>query len=104
MKKIAELFHSKNLNFRWIEWHIKEGRSKDNRRVGQTPLHLCRMGQMYAKVFPDSETTRCCSAESESLGNCPCFKAMFVGEEQSWQRHWGAPEYPQFPTEKIAAA
>lgn len=102
---------SKDLNIKWVDWHVK--RADSDEAAKKNTAHLCRMGQMYAKIFPDGRVTRCCSPKSEFLGNildegfrildesricevsdCPCFKAMFVGEEKSWLQHWGAPEHP----------
>jgi hypothetical protein len=74
---------------------------------------LCRMGQLYAKITPDGNAFRCCAAVNKDWGylgnlidgsfnlmdqpivcternqNCVCFKAMVIGEENNWYKHWG---------------
>ncbi|MCK9603702.1 MAG: radical SAM protein [Candidatus Omnitrophica bacterium] len=107
---------SRDLNTRWLNWHVKEddaGEDKNN-TVAATS-RLCRMGQMYAKIFPDGKVTRCCSPQSDILGNifsddfkildeekpcyvdkCPCFKGMFVGKEDDWLSYWGSPRHPEY--------
>lgn len=73
---------------------------------------VCRMGQMYAKITPDGRTYRCCAAVHKDWGclgniiddsfnlmkepsvcsqrpqNCVCFRAMIIGEEERWVKHW----------------
>lgn len=71
---------------------------------------VCRMGQMYAKIFPDGNAVRCCAKERYPLGNiidgtfrlleeplecssaeCPCWRCMVIGEEARWAGHWVTP-------------
>lgn len=71
---------------------------------------LCRMGQMYAKIWPNGETYSCCLPNALRLGNifdgtfallenpllckesnCPCWKCMLVGNEDYWSKHWPVP-------------
>ena len=88
---------------------IQQWRSEERRTNGM----LCRMGQMYAKIFPDGRVYRCCSDKSKYLGNildknfklldkpepcesesCPCWKSMLVGcEEDKWLPLWSYPEH-----------
>lgn len=121
--------------------HYPESYSDDDRRILNMPvkneenartnkawldykLHpenrqkvICRMGQTYAKIYPDGRVTRCCHPNSGDMGNitspdfslfnepqpcicdpagggaCPCFKAMVVGRESSWFSLWGTLEH-----------
>jgi MoaA/NifB/PqqE/SkfB family radical SAM enzyme len=96
-----EAFLSDSTNQKRYEWKVEKIRNMKGR--------LCRMGQMYAKILPNGEVTRCCVPTSGKLGNildenfrlldapkpcqvesvCPCFKAMLVGEEGHWLSMWG---------------
>ncbi|OGR41440.1 MAG: hypothetical protein A2X35_10555 [Elusimicrobia bacterium GWA2_61_42] len=77
---------------------------------------VCRMGQMYAKIYPDGKTQRCCGFVGDTLppehhsnlGNifkdpgfklheapvrctktpCPCERCMLVGSEEKWESRW----------------
>jgi MoaA/NifB/PqqE/SkfB family radical SAM enzyme len=77
---------------------------------------VCRMGQMYAKIYPDGKTQRCCGFVGDdlpenhhsNLGNifrdpgfrlheepvrctktpCPCERCMLVGSEEKWISRW----------------
>ncbi|MCM2266900.1 MAG: radical SAM protein [Elusimicrobiales bacterium] len=77
---------------------------------------VCRMGQMYAKIYPDGKTQRCCGFVGDtlpeghhaSLGNifkdpdfrlhaepvrctktpCPCERCMVIGGEAKWESRW----------------
>jgi len=87
-----------------IDWRTDE---KKNSVKGR----LCRMGQMYARIYPDAEVYRCCGNGSSRLGNildgsfklleepllcecdnCPCHKCMLVDKEKHWLTFWGIPE------------
>jgi hypothetical protein len=101
------------LNAAWYEWKTEKKREMK----GQ----LCRMGQMYAKIFPNGDVTRCCAPGSGALGNifakdfrlleepqpcefelkCPCFKAMFVGQEKKWLPLWEVAEHKVFTRNKM---
>ena len=78
------------------------------------PGAVCRMGQRYAKIVPDGRVYRCCAAVHKDWGclgnivdatfsltrepspcsqrgkNCVCFRAMILGEEDKWLKHWSA--------------
>ena len=74
----------------------------------QVARRLCRMGQMYGKVYASADVYRCCSTGAQKLGNlldeedfrlfeeplsceiedCCCWRGMVVGEEENWLRHW----------------
>lgn len=93
------------------------GASNENLSLRQTQEKICGMGSRYAKISPNGEAFRCCAAVWNpaktwsnwgGLGNivdntfalldgpepcahsadCVCYKAMIVGEENKWQRHW----------------
>lgn len=69
---------------------------------------VCRMGQTYAKIYPNGAVYRCCVENPEGyIGNlfddnlelynepkicqnqkCPCDRAMIVGREQEWDNRW----------------
>ena len=69
---------------------------------------LCRMGQMYAKIYPNGDVFRCCIPEVDNkIGNifddnfklldepalcervpCPCWRAMIVSKENEWGHFW----------------
>lgn len=85
-----------------VDWALGGGKVRKQK--------LCRMGQMYAKIFPDGNAVRCCAKERHPLGNiidgtfrlleeplvcasaeCPCWRCMVVGEEERWGDHWVTP-------------
>lgn len=77
---------------------------------------VCRMGQMYAKIYPGGKTQRCCGFVGDilpeghhaDLGNifrdpgfklhetpvrctktpCPCERCMLIGKEEKWESRW----------------
>jgi MoaA/NifB/PqqE/SkfB family radical SAM enzyme len=77
---------------------------------------VCRMGQMYAKIYPSGKTQRCCGFVGDilseghhaDLGNifrdpafklhsgpvrctktpCPCERCMLIGGEEKWESRW----------------
>jgi MoaA/NifB/PqqE/SkfB family radical SAM enzyme len=72
---------------------------------------LCRMGQVYARIYPNAEVYRCCGNGALRLGNlldgsfrlleeplacecdnCPCWRCMMVGKEEYWMQYWTTPE------------
>jgi len=76
---------------------------------------ICRMGQMYAKIYSNGDVFRCCAKGAEKLGNlvngnfvlleeakecyieeCPCWKCMIVGNEDYWGPHWVVPKAARF--------
>jgi len=83
-----------------------------NKGPAKKEERLCRMGMDYAKFYPDGSAYRCCAPIHEKswgyLGNlfdgtfslydvpklcpphiqCKCYKAMVVGKERDWKRHW----------------
>ncbi len=69
---------------------------------------ICRMGQIYGRIYPNGDVYRCCADggtlkignifdESFQLldeplecssENCPCWKCMIIGEEERWSSRW----------------
>lgn len=85
-----------------LDYHLNKG-SKHN--------VLCRMGQMYAKIYACADVYRCEAIEGTKIGNlledqdfklldeaAPCekfpcsycdgWRAMIVGEEEKWMDKW----------------
>jgi MoaA/NifB/PqqE/SkfB family radical SAM enzyme len=143
--------HLNDMNSRWYEWRVERpdevaagpqnGPHKftpedkaAQPKIEKQPETLskiklgkpCRMGQMYAKIHPDLNVTRCCAGhhgtDSGKMGSilddnfllnddapnclvnydCPCFKGMFVGdEEDKWEPLWEALDHPVYKLEYI---
>ena len=116
--------HLNDMNSRWVEWRVEKEENKETRDTKIKLGKLCRMGQMYAKIHPDLTVTRCCAGyhgqQSGSLGylldpnfklldeaqpcsvdyDCPCFKGMFVGEEEDkWEPLWESLDHPIYKVE-----
>jgi len=93
------------VNRKTFEWN-------SDRKVVEASLKKgpCRMGQMYARIYPDGRVQRCCVQDAMELGNiidgtfalleeplqcdnpkCPCWKCMIAGEEERWSRYWMVP-------------
>lgn len=71
-------------------------------------VRICRMGQMYARIYPNGDVYRCCTDDGlMNLGNlfdgsfalleepepcehpgCRCWRCMSVGEEDRWLLTW----------------
>ena len=70
---------------------------------------MCKMGQMYAYIYPNGNTYRCCSSFNENylgnlfdksisllekaekcydINNCKCWRCMVLGEESRWLHTW----------------
>ena len=74
----------------------------------QRETKLCRMGQLYGKVYASADVYRCCSTGAQKIGNlldekdfqllsgpatceidsCLCWKAMLVGKEEEYLPLW----------------
>lgn len=72
------------------------------------PVRECRMGQMYARIYPNGDAYRCCTGDGLSpLGNlfdgsftlldkpepcdhpgCRCWRCMTPGDEKRWLHTW----------------
>jgi MoaA/NifB/PqqE/SkfB family radical SAM enzyme len=92
------------VNKKTIEW--KTGVKQRNLK-GKS----CRMGQMYAKIYPVGDAYRCCADGCAKIGNlfdgsfelyndplacdsehCFCWRCMTVGQENNWAQHWVIPQ------------
>ena len=70
---------------------------------------ICEMGQMYARIYPNGNTYRCCSSDGNTylgnlfdrnvtllekpekcydMDNCRCWRCMVPGEESRWLHTW----------------
>lgn len=70
---------------------------------------ICEMGQMYARIYPNGNTYRCCSSDGNTylgnlfdksiklleepekcydIDNCRCWRCMVPGEESRWLHTW----------------
>jgi len=69
---------------------------------------MCKMGQVYGKIYASADVYRCCSNGALKIGNllddedfellcgpqpceikdCVCWKRMVLGEESEWTPHW----------------
>jgi len=102
-KKLMTFENNDNVNKETIDWRVDGKKSS-------IKGSLCRMGQMYARVYPDAEAYRCCGNGALRLGNlidktfklleeasacecdnCPCWKCMLTGKESYWTTYWTAP-------------
>jgi MoaA/NifB/PqqE/SkfB family radical SAM enzyme len=99
---------------KWLDFRINEEKPRGDK--------MCRMGQTYAIILPNGDVKRCCSPFSKKIGNifekdfrildnpepcdvngkgeCPCFKAMLVGKEDSWMPLWNVYKHSVYKQEK----
>lgn len=100
MEEISKIYDLDEASRLVMNWRKGENRT--------TKGKLCRMGQMYATIYPNGEVYRCCAHENSlKLGNineeafqlldnpsscasenCPCWKCMIVTEEKRWTSLW----------------
>lgn len=102
-KRIMSFGETDQVNKETIDWRT-DGKKSSIRGS------LCRMGQMYARIYPDTEVYRCCGNGALRLGNlldgtfklleyplpcecdnCPCWKCMLIGKEDYWATYWTNP-------------
>ena len=91
------------VNKKTVEWKTAQPKRNMNGRP-------CRMGQMYAKVYPIGDAYRCCAQGTAKIGNlidgtfeltneplpcdgqhCYCWRCMVAGDECNWAQHWVIP-------------
>lgn len=86
---------------------LKQKRFEDKKKSGK--YKICEMGQMYARIYPNGNTYRCCSNDGNTyLGNlfdksvklldraekcydidgCRCWRCIVPGEESRWLHTW----------------
>lgn len=112
-KKCLMIFDkNEDVNKKTIDWRTDEVKSSTKGR-------LCRMGQMYARIYPNTDVSKCCGNEAKKLGNllndkltlletpepceceqCPCWRCMLVGKEDEFKKHWVIP-FAQTSPDKI---
>ena len=103
-KKCLMIFdETEDVNKKTVDWRTDESKSSTKGR-------LCRMGQMYARIYPNTDVARCCGNGAKKLGNllngklvllenpepceceqCPCWRCMLVDKENEWKNHWVVP-------------
>lgn len=102
-KKLMLFEEKSEVNKETLDWKTDSLKSSVREK-------LCRMGQMYARIYPDGEVYRCCGKGAQRLGNlidktfklleeplpcasdnCPCWKCMLVGKEDYWKNYWVTP-------------
>lgn len=102
-KKLKFYTETDEVNERMFNW-------RTDKNISDTKGKLCRMGQMYARIYPDGNVQACCGQNATMLGNfyqgifnllnepifckldnCPCWKSMLVGKEEEWEKHWRFP-------------
>ncbi|MBU1125364.1 MAG: tetratricopeptide repeat protein, partial [Candidatus Omnitrophica bacterium] len=95
--KIYSLDEASRLVMSWRKGEIRNTKGKP-----------CRMGQTYARIYPNADAYRCCAdGGMDRIGNladegfqlldkalvcptdnCPCWKSMVVGDEERWTSLW----------------
>ena len=86
---------------------LKQKQFEDKVKLGK--YRICEMGRMYARIYPNGNTYRCCSSDGNTyLGNlfdnsiklldqaekcydidgCRCWRCMVPGEESRWLHTW----------------
>ncbi|MDD5356276.1 MAG: radical SAM protein, partial [Candidatus Omnitrophica bacterium] len=84
-----------------LHHHTEDAKNSEKR--------LCRMGQLYGKIYPNGDLLRCCVYDKQvkmdnvyenpdfklldeptycEVTPCPCWRAMIVGKETEWGRYW----------------
>jgi MoaA/NifB/PqqE/SkfB family radical SAM enzyme len=102
-RSLMDLKDSHEVNKETFDWRTDNSK---NSVKGE----LCRMGQMYARIYPNANVYRCCVNGALNLGNlldgtfalleepipceydnCPCWKCMLVNKENHWKNYWLTP-------------
>ena len=85
----------------------KQKQFEEKKKIGK--YKICEMGQMYARIYPNGNTYRCCSNDGNTylgnlfdksiklleqpekcydIDNCRCWRCMVPGEESRWLHTW----------------
>jgi MoaA/NifB/PqqE/SkfB family radical SAM enzyme len=100
MKEAEKIYSAEEVSRVIMSWRKGE--------INATKGKLCRMGQMYARIYPNADVYRCCAeGGTQKIGNlrddsfnlldeslpceresCPCWKSMVVGDERRWVSQW----------------
>ena len=86
---------------------IKQKQFEEKIKFGK--YKICEMGRMYARIYPNGNTYRCCSSDGNTylgnlfdksirllekpekcydIDNCRCWRCMVPGEETRWLHTW----------------
>lgn len=102
-----------NNGTKWSKEEIKNFQQKKQKRFEEQiktgKYKICEMGQMYARIYPNGNTYRCCSSDGNTylgnlfdksikllekpekcydIDNCRCWRCMVPGEESRWLHTW----------------
>jgi MoaA/NifB/PqqE/SkfB family radical SAM enzyme len=100
MEEVSEIYSLDEASRLIMGWRKGENRI--------TKGKLCRMGQIYGRIYPNGDVYRCCAENGLlklgnicddtfklldkplecSSDNCPCWKSMIVSDEQRWTHLW----------------
>ena len=102
-----------NVGTKWTKEEIEKNQQKKQKyfeeqiKVGK--YKMCEMGHMYARIYPNGNTYRCCSSDGNTylgnlfdktiillekaekcydIDNCRCWRCMIPGEEFRWLHTW----------------
>ncbi|MDD2523814.1 MAG: radical SAM protein [Endomicrobiaceae bacterium] len=108
-KRKTETKDQKKLSNEEIEQieQIKKQHQLDNEKNNK--FKICEMGRMYARIYPNGNTYRCCSSDGNTylgnlfdksvkllekaekcydIDNCRCWRCMVPNEEDRWLHTW----------------
>ena len=98
---------------KWSEEEIEEFQQEKQKQFEENiktgKYKICEMGHMYARIYPNGNTYRCCSSDGNTylgnlfdksiklleksekcydIDNCRCWRCMIPGEESRWLHTW----------------
>ncbi len=92
-----------------VEKFQQNRRKQSEEKIKLGKYKICEMGQMYARIYPNGNTYRCCSSDGNTylgnlfdksikllekaekcydIDNCRCWRCMVPGEESRWLHTW----------------
>ena len=102
-----------NIGTKWTKEEIEKFQQKKQKRFEEQieigKYKICEMGHMYARIYPNGNTYRCCSSDGNTylgnlfdksinlleraekcydIDNCRCWRCMVPGEESRWLHTW----------------